>query len=120
LAGDAAEAGRCPLTSDADLRSRYETAVLALREQVATMRGAGATAEAITRAVHAERHKLAARFKEQTQEPLRSQIYERTLAVYGDAIGPSIERLQSQGKSWDDIIDSATRPGPLPSFGPAR
>ena len=41
------------------------------------------------------------------------------VAVYGDAIGPSLERLRAQGKSWDDIIDSATRPAPLPSFGSA-
>lgn len=101
------------------LRSRYETAVLALREQVAAMRGEGASAETIARAVHAERRRLAARFKEQTPEPVRSQIAQRTLTVYGDAIGPTIEWLRARGKSWDGIIDSATRPGPLPSLGDA-
>jgi hypothetical protein len=106
------------MTGD-DLRSRYETAVRDLRKQVAVMRGAGEPAEAIARAVHAARGKLATFFKEQTPEPLRSQLYRRTLAVYGDAIGPSLERLRAQGKSWEDIIDSATRPGPLPSFGSA-
>lgn len=81
------------------------------------MRGAGASAEAIARAVHAERRKLASYFKEQTPQPLRSQIYRRTLAVYGNTIGPTIEGLRAQGKSWDDIIESATKPGTLPSFG---
>jgi hypothetical protein len=80
------------------------------------MGGAGASAEAIARAVHEERRKLAACFKEQTPEPLRSKIHQQTLTVYGDAIGPTIERPRAQGRSWDDIIDSATRPGPLPSF----
>lgn len=80
------------------------------------MRDAGVSAESIARAVYAERRKLGSRFKEQTPEPVRSQIYQRTLTVYGDPIGPTIEWLRAQGKGWDDIIDSAARPGPLPSL----
>jgi ribosomal protein S15P/S13E len=102
-----------------DLRSLYENAVLGLRTLVAAMRREGASAEEIARTVHAKRRRLAAFFKQRTPEPLRSQIYSRTLSVYGDPIGPTIERLRARGKSWDDIIDSATRPGPLPSLGPA-
>jgi len=96
---------------DGDLRSCYEAAVLALRAQVAAMRGRGASSETIARAVHAERKRLAATFKALTPEPLRSRIYNRTLAVYGDSNGPTIESLRARGKSWDDIIESATRPG---------
>ena len=66
----------------------------------------------IARAVHAERTRLAAAFKELTPEPLRSRIRSRSLAIYGDTNGPTIESLRARGKSWDDIIDSATRPGP--------
>jgi len=79
------------------------------------MRGDGVSSEAIARAVHAERRRLAATFKELTPEPLRSRIYARTRAVYGDSLGPTIESLREQNKSWDDIIDGATRPGPRPS-----
>lgn len=99
-----------------DLRARYEAAVSGLRAQVAAMRQAGASAEEIAHAVHASRRSLAAHFKQETPEPLRGQIRRRTLAVYGDPIGPTIEHLRARGSSWDDIIDSATRPGPLPSF----
>jgi hypothetical protein len=30
---------------------------------------------------------------------------------YGDPLGPSIEWLRARGKSWDDIIESASRTG---------
>ncbi len=100
-----------------DLRARYEQSVVALRTQVAAMRREGLSAEVIARAMHAERRRLAAAFKELTPEPLRSQIYNRTRAVYGDPLGPTLERLRAKGRSWDEIIDSATRPGPAISTG---
>jgi hypothetical protein len=102
--------------TDGLLRYRYEVAVVALRAQVAAMRGVGASPETIARAVHAERRRLTAAFKALTPEPWRSRIRTRTLAAYGDPIGPAIETLRVRGKSWDDIIDSAIRPGSWPSF----
>jgi len=102
--------------TDRCLRSRYEAAVLALRVQVAAMRNKGAPPETIARAIHAERRRLTAAFKELTPEPWRSRIHARTLATYGDPVGPTIASLRAGGRSWNDIIDSATRPGPLPSF----
>jgi hypothetical protein len=106
--------------SGEDLRAHYEAAVSGLRARVVAMRQAAAPAEEIARTVHAERRSLAAQFKQQTPEPLRSLIHHRTLAIYGDPIGPTIEHLRARGKSWDDIIDSATRPGPLPLFAPGE
>jgi hypothetical protein len=103
--------------TDGALRSRYEKAVLELRARVAAMRGDSASSETIARTVHAERRRLTAAFKELTPEPWRSRIHNRTLAAYGDSIGPTIENLRARGKSWDDIIDSATRPGSRLSFG---
>ena len=97
--------------ADDFLRSCYEAAVVALCAQVAAMRGDGASPETIARAVHAERRLLTIAFKEVTPEPWRSRIHTRTLAAYGDPIGPTIENLRARGKSWDDIIASATRPG---------
>lgn len=102
--------------TDGCLRSRYERAVLGLRAHVAVMRRDGASPEAIARAVHAERRRLTAAFKALTPEPWRARIHARTLAVYGDPIGPTIESLRARGKSWDDIIDGGTRPGSRLSF----
>ncbi|MGH7040922.1 MAG: hypothetical protein ACREFY_02170 [Acetobacteraceae bacterium] len=103
--------------TDSDLRSRYEAAVLGLGAWVAALRDEGRSSERIARAVHAKRRRLAVTFKELTPEPLRSRIRSRTLAIYSNSIGPTIDGLRAQGKSWDDIIDSATRPGPRLSFG---
>ncbi|TGD98061.1 cell wall-binding protein [Methylobacterium nonmethylotrophicum] len=94
------------------LRARYENAVRALAERAAGMRRAGLPAEAIARAVHAERRRLSAHFKALTPEPVRTRIVERTVRVYGNPHGPSIDLLRGQGKSWEAIIESATRPGP--------
>ena len=105
------------VTTAAAVRSCYEEAVLGFRQRVMTMREQGATSEAIARTVHAERRMLAIAFKDLTAEPLRSGIYARTVALYGDPAGPTIDRLRAQGKSWDDIIESATRPGPRPPLG---
>src|SRR5271156_4760796 len=101
---------------------QYERLVLSLRSRVAAMRLESLSAEAIARAMHAERRRLAAEFKERTPEPLRSQIYRRTLAVYGDPLGPTVEQLRAKGRSWEDIIESAARPGrPIPlDGGPSR
>ena len=30
---------------------------------------------------------------------------------YGDKLGPTIEYLRAQGKTWEQIIESATRAG---------
>lgn len=94
-----------------NLRSDYEAAVRAIRDMADAMRQEGQRAEAIARAAHAERRRLAAFFKEKTPEPTRQQLYRRTLAIYGDRLGPSIEMLRAGGKTWEDIIESATRPG---------
>ncbi len=35
----------------------------------------------------------------------------RNVAKYGDPWGPSVDWLRSQGKSWEDIIESSLRAG---------
>lgn len=94
------------------LRDRYETDVRALAERAAAMRRDGVPAEAVARAVHAERRRLAVAYKALTPEPYRSRILERTIRVYGNPHGPTIAFLRAQGKSWEAIIAGATRPGP--------
>ena len=95
-------------------RARYEALVRDLARRATAMRRAGVDLETIARTLHAERRALSTRFKEITPEPLRTVIHDRTVAVYGDPLGPTIEFLRAQGRSWDEIIDGATRPGPLP------
>ena len=42
---------------------------------------------------------------------LLEKILERNMRVYGDPLGPTVERLRNQGKTWEQIIESASRPG---------
>lgn len=96
------------------LRRDYEDAVRAIRSLVDALRREGWDSEAIARAAHGERRRLAALFKERTPEPMRSVIQAHTLATYGDPLGPTVESLRAKGKTWEEIIASASRPGTPP------
>lgn len=97
-----------------DTRRLYERLVHSLRERAVEMQNAGVNSEAIAHVLHAERRALSKRFKQLTPEPLRTRLYERSFWVYGDRFGPTIEYLREAGKSWTQIIESATRPGSNP------
>lgn len=94
-----------------NLRAEYEQAVRAIAHWVLALREGGTDAETVARFAHADRQRIALAYKDLTPEPLRSHIRERTIAVYGEAAGPSIEYLRQQGKSWEQIADGASRPG---------
>jgi hypothetical protein len=102
------------MSDSKQIRSDYELSVKRLSDLAAGMRTSGTDLETMARTLHAERRALAARFKELTPEPLRSELYGRTLDIYGDRSGPTIDYLRKKGKSWDDIIESACRPGVSP------
>ena len=93
----------------ASLRLEYEAQVTALHDLADAMRLDGSTPEAVARAMHAARRRLCQVFKEQTPEPQRTRIFERTRVVYGDSLGPSVEFPRLHGKSWKQIIESASR-----------
>ncbi|MCY1521795.1 hypothetical protein D9M68_566260 [compost metagenome] len=102
-----------PLPPDTGLRAEYEQEVRGLAKLVEQMRFEGATSETIARTVSSARLALSRRYKDATPEPMRGRIIARTLAVYGNPDGPDLEYLRSRGKSWEDIIASAIRPGPV-------
>jgi hypothetical protein len=102
------------VTQEGSLRAAYERDVRELAITAERMRQNRADAETIARALHAARRALAAKYKKLTPEPMRTRVHERTFAVYGDPQGPTLEYLRAQGRSWDEIIASAMRPGPLP------
>lgn len=85
--------------------------VVNLRDVVSDMRASGASSEAIARRVHALRRELGVKYKNLTPERMLETIYERNMNKYGDKLGPTIEYLRDKGKTWEDIIDSATRSG---------
>jgi hypothetical protein len=93
------------------LRQQYMTGVSRLSEKATAMRGAGASSEEIARILHADRRALGVQFKDLTPAKRLAEIYARNLDRYGDKLGPSIEWLRNQGKSWEQIIESASRSG---------
>jgi hypothetical protein len=103
--------GHVPPEGVDPIRGEYERQVRELVELSTSLEQASADQETIARAVHAARSGLAERFKAITPELLRTRLRTRTLARYGNPIGPTIDDLRSRGKSWRDIIASATRPG---------
>lgn len=72
---------------------------------------AGANPEFIAREVWADRRALGIEYKGQTPQEVLDQITARNISKYGDALGPSIDWLRAQGKTWQQIIEAATRPG---------
>jgi hypothetical protein len=40
-----------------------------------------------------------------------AKIHERNLNKYGDKVGPTIEWYRKAGRSWDQIIETASKPG---------
>jgi hypothetical protein len=94
-----------------DVRAEYERKVRALAARADEMRREGADLEAVARALHAERRALSTKYKDLTPEPQRTQVHNRTVAAYGDPLGPTVEQLRANGRSWDEIIESASRPG---------
>lgn len=101
------------LQPDAGLRAEYEQEVRGLAKLVEQLKIEDASSEKIARVVSGARLALSRRYKNATPEPMRGRIIARTLAAYGNPDGPDLEYLRSKGKSWEDIIASAIRPGPV-------
>jgi RHS repeat-associated protein len=93
------------------LRQQYVSAVEALAARVPGMRQAGMTSEQIARALHAERRTLGVQFKALTPADKLAEITQRNIQRYGDPLGPSVDWLRAQGKTWEQIIESASRAG---------
>ncbi|WP_371502316.1 DUF6531 domain-containing protein [Kitasatospora sp. NBC_00374] len=93
------------------LRKAYIAEVEALKQKNADMKAAGATDEEIARALHQARRDIGEKYKDLTPKEQRQTIYDRNLAKYGDKLGPTIDYLRARGKTWEQIIESASRTG---------
>ena len=95
----------------AALRQAYEAEVRAWATKARQMRVDGHSVEEIARELHAERRALGIKYKDVTPPEILKQILERNRQKYGDELGPTIEWLRARGKSWEEIIESASKPG---------
>ena len=97
--------------SNPTLRAAYEAEVSGLSSIAGQMRSAGQSSENIARSLHGMRRELGIKYKSLTPDDMLQTIYQRNIQKYGDKLGPSVDYLRQKGKSWDDIIESATRSG---------
>jgi len=93
------------------LRQGYVDAVTGLAGKVPGMRQAGMSSEQIARTLSAERNALKVQFRALSPPEAVNAFEARNLAKYGDRLGPSADQLQAAGKTWEQIIEGATRPG---------
>lgn len=94
------------------LRAPYVAEVQALADRGRDMLLRGFGVAYVARILHAERRAIGVKYKELTPPDLLERIYARNLALYNDPLGPTIEYLRDeQGKSWEEIIESASRLG---------
>ena len=93
------------------LRRQYVEEVQFLAGKAETMRLAGAGQEEIARTLHADRRALGVKYKNLTPPKELAEIYIRNEKKYGDKLGPTVDWLRQQGKSWESIIASASRTG---------
>ncbi|MCX7806594.1 MAG: hypothetical protein N3A38_15625, partial [Planctomycetota bacterium] len=93
-------------------RLLYEREVRKLKDVADRMQAEGASPEEIARTVHEMRRAIGIKFKARTPAKELKKYLDRNLELYGDELGPSIEWLRKEaGKSWEEIIASACRPG---------
>ena len=93
------------------LRSAYVAEVRALEDVGLAARSAGQDAQATARMLHEMRRDLGVQYKNLTPAAELDKIYLRNIDKYGDKLGPTIDYLRGQGKTWEQIIESASRPG---------
>ncbi|MEM1026511.1 MAG: LamG-like jellyroll fold domain-containing protein [Planctomycetota bacterium] len=92
------------------IRSSYVREVEGLADLGYSARAAGSTGEATARLLNAERNALKVKYRAKTPASLVKEMEARNLRKYGDPLGPSIDYFRSKGRSWESIIDSASKP----------
>lgn len=93
------------------MRQAYVNEVKALEDVALSMRAAGVSPELVARQLHQMRRDLGVQYKDLTPASQLEAIYSRNLERYGDKFGLSVDWLRAKGKSWEQIIESASRSG---------
>lgn len=94
-----------------NVRAQYEAEVAALGTEAARQLATGCSEEQVAHWIIKHRNVLKQRFRALTPPDDRARLEAWTLGRYGNPLGPSAAQLRAAGKSWQDIIDGAARPG---------
>ena len=92
-------------------RAAYVEEVEGLKDFANSARAAGQDAEATARMVSADRNALKVKYRELSPPDFVQQAEARNIQKYGNPLGPTVDQLRAQGKTWDQIIDAAARAG---------
>lgn len=92
-------------------RMGYESAATNLKESALKMLASGKSEEEVARWAHAQRNQLKVDFRDISPQGFVEKAEARNILNYGNPLGPSVEQLREQGKSWLQIIESSARPG---------
>ncbi|ODC03114.1 hypothetical protein BFW38_05700 [Terasakiispira papahanaumokuakeensis] len=79
---------------------------------VANMANLPGSEKALAERANNARRQLGVEYKNLTPEPLRDYIYDVNLKRYGDPLGPNVDVLAQRGKTYSQIVESASRPNP--------
>ena len=93
------------------LRTQYEAEVRLLEDVGLNARAAGQTTEATASMLNAERNALKLKYRQFSPADQVKVFEQRNIEKYGNPVGPTVEQLRAQGRTWEDIIESAARPG---------
>ena len=92
------------------LRQSYEKEVADLVNLKDSLLKQNLSTEEIARILNKTRRDLGIKYKEATPQPLRDYIYAVNQNRYGDPLGPTVDLLISRGKTFEQIIESSSRP----------
>jgi hypothetical protein len=90
-------------------RAGYVEEVEGLKDLANSARAAGQDGEATARMVSAERNALKVKYRALSPPDFVQQAEARNIQKYGNPLGPTVDQLRAQGKTWEQIIDSAAR-----------
>jgi len=92
-------------------RAAYVEEVEGLKDFANSARAAGQDAEATARMVSEDRNALKIKYRELSPPDFVQKAEARNIQKYGNPLGPTVDQLRAQGKSWEQIIDAAARAG---------
>ena len=102
-------------------RIGYESTAERIGLEARSMLASGKTEEETARWAYAQRNQLKIDYRDISPADFVARAEARNIINYGNPVGPSIEQLRAQGKSWAEIAESATRTGGSDfGFGGAR
>jgi hypothetical protein len=102
------------LDTQHDVRAHYEEGVAKLAEAALAKMSGGTSEEEVARWLVDVRNALKLESRTRTSPDALQAIEARTVAVYGNTLGPTVEQLRTAGKTWAQIIKSGSRAGAHP------